>query len=1048
MLKTVGKGMSDSWLMHNRILAKIRDVLLLILFQSSFCCLFAQVPNGHVIKGTVTDSYGSRLKDVSVAIKGINTGSVTAEDGSYTINAPSLEDTLTFSFIGYQTENVAIAGRAEVNLKLANVSKELDQVIVLAYNTSSKRKLTSAVTNVDVKQIETMAGYQNLGSALQGRVAGVMIANSHGGPDASASISIRGGGAPMYIIDGVIANAGLFNMLNPQDIETMSVMKDAASSAVYGATAANGIIVVTTKKGRVGRARINYISDAQFNTPMVVNSKLTSLQYAELRNTISDYMGSARPYSDLVLAKIKSGIFPDYPDNDWWDILVKKYAYSQRHTLTLDGGDNATQYRLSFMLYDQGTLQKKVIGDHDPKDYKTYSADLNLRHIFTKAGLTIGVDMKPYLVNNKTFGGDPWGNIQILSPLTKTYNSNGTYAPNSPMALFADTRGSYAKTFNFGNNTRLDLDLKIPKVKGLTATFVGNLELFNGNSKTWTAYVPTYNEDGTLVTATDPILSMTKNNTWNYQFNTGLKYKTQFANQHNLSAGLYYNQQEGYTELITATRTGYYDYVDQLYAGPTSNQTNSGSASESGRLGYVGVLDYDFMGKYIVGASFRYDGSDAYQKGERWGFFPSVSLGYVISDEKAIKDMLSSISVNFLKLRGSWGIIGETSNRFAYLSGYSLSTTGAYIGGTTVPTLTPGSLASGDLTWYTTKNWNIGIDFALFNNRLNGSADYFYRRTTGYLINPVDRYNATLGNPTGSSGFNYTYGLPKVKSDDAFRRAGAEFSLSWKEQRGNWNYSIGANLSLYDQLWEKYAAVDDAVTLANPNKRTTGVTLGQGQRSLVYTGLISGSSQLLNTVIQANGSAMMAGDAAFMDVNGDGQINDEDAIYNYKPRSAIMQYGVPFRVGYKSWFLDGLIQGTGSQYDFISAFDRGTGWNKIYYQYQLDIYNPGNTNASLPRADNDYGAWNGEYNRANSNLWLVNRTYVRLKNLNIGYDLKNTLFKNSAWFSSAKISLAGTNLFTISPAKKYFDPENGVDIYGYYGYPMTKTYSLVLNVSF
>ena len=260
---------------------------------------------------------------------------------------------------------------------------------------------------------------------------------------------------------------------------------------------------------------------------------------------------------------------------------------------------------------------------------------------------------------------------------------------------------------------------------------------------------------------------------------------------------------------------------------------------------------------------------------------------------------------------------------------------------------------------------------------------------------------------------------------------------------------MGANLTFYDELWEKNEAEDNAVALGNPNKRKTHVTIGQGGLVYLNEGLFRNSDELLNAAIQDRGNAMMAGDIRFVDVNGDGIINEEDMVYDNKPRKSIMQWGIPFSLEWKAWSVEGLFQGSGPQYGLINASARGTGWGRIYYKDQLDFYHPGNVDAKYPRADNSYGAWNGELNRANSDFWRVNRTYARLKNLSISYNLKQDLLKKIGWVGTARIGLTGTNLFTICPSMKYGDPETGaVEDASAQAYPVTRTYSLVINLGF
>ena len=623
------------------------------------------------VTGTVADSKGEPVIGATVKEQGGTGGVVTDFDGNFTIEVKSDKATLQVSYVGYKTQDVALGGKRHVNITIQEDNALLDEVVVMAYTSTVKRKVVASVTNVDMSQVENMSGYKDMGNALQGRVAGVIITNNSGGPDSSPSISIRGGGDPMYVIDGIVQDKSAFMRLASQDIESMSVMKDAASSAVYGASAANGIIVVTTKRGKAGKMRINYTFDGQYNMPIVKRDKMNSLQYAELHNAIADYMGEQKPYSDIVLAKIKSGDFTDYPNTDWWDTLIKKGAFSQRHTLTMDGGSEDTQYRMSFSVYDQGSLQKHVAGENSPLSYKTYSADLNVTHNFRKAGVKMSLDVRPYLVDNKSYGNASVFNnstgVQQLSPLDKVYNADGSYSPNSPMARYADTDGSYAKKFNFGTDISLNLDWDIKWVKGLKAVFWGNYRLGSSRDKYWTRNVPTYNEDGTLVDTSDPQLTLTHGYSWVYEFNAGLKYDNTFG-KHTIGAGVFYNQRENYYETLTGTRINYYTNIDQLFAGPTEGQTNSGTAGEGGRLGYVATINYDYAGRYMLTASGRYDGNDGFAEGHRWGFFPSAAVGYMISEEPFMKSINSAIRMDMLKLRASIGQIGETSSRFGYLS--------------------------------------------------------------------------------------------------------------------------------------------------------------------------------------------------------------------------------------------------------------------------------------------------------------------------------------------------------------------------------------------
>lgn len=359
---------------------------------------------------------------------------------------------------------------------------------------------------------------------------------------------------------------------------------------------------------------------------------------------------------------------------------------------------------------------------------------------------------------------------------------------------------------------RLNLDWDVIGVKGLKATFVGNYRSRNSSEKQWNkAYVPSYYDDGTQFEATsDPSLMMRKDDGWRYELNVGLRYNTTIAQKHTLDIGAYYNQLEEYSEWISATRQNYLSSsVDQIFAGPTSSMSNDGGASEKGRLGFIGVLNYDFMGRYLLTANFRYDGSDNYAKGNRWGFFPSVSAGWVISDEKFMQNINDAIKMDLFKIRASWGKTGIDGERFAYYANWSMGSVNFDVNGNRAPGVTIPGLISPDLSWYFTRSFNVGFDYAFLNNRLSGSVDYFVQNTEGYLINPTDIYKTPLGTD-----------LPKIMSNDKYRRAGAEFMVRWRDTAGKLNYEVGANLSFYDKLWVR--KTQDLTVAANPLTNKVG----------------------------------------------------------------------------------------------------------------------------------------------------------------------------------------------------------------------------------
>ena len=990
------------------------------------------------ITGTVVDVQGEPIIGASVVEKGTsNNGVITDVDGNFVLNV-SPGSTLQISYVGYGTQEIVIGSQRSFNIVMKEDTELLDEVVVMAYNTTVKRKLTNAVTTVDTEQISDLAAYSSVSQAIQGRAPGVYISNSTGMPGSTPSLKIRGNDAPLYVIDGIVQDAETFNRLNAQDIESISIMKDAASAAVYGAVAGNGVVVVKTKSGKIGKTRINYTFDQQINQPTNRKENISSYELATTANEINRMFGSPEPYDQTALDAYRTGSDPiNYPNLDWWDIVMRKVATAQRHSLTIDGGSEATQYHMSLGYYNQGTLAKPVNGQ-DVFNYKQYNVGINVNHTFENIGLKVGFDFKGSLNTSKGKNeGNIAGTAKTLANV-RLYNAEGKYYANTPY-LSVDPATGYTQKKKPIANVRLNLDWDVIGVKGLKATFVGNYRSRNSSEKQWNkAYVPSYYDDGTQFEATsDPSLMMRKDDGWRYELNVGLRYNTTIAQKHTLDIGAYYNQLEEYSEWISATRQNYLSSsVDQIFAGPTSSMSNDGGASEKGRLGFIGVLNYDFMGRYLLTANFRYDGSDNYAKGNRWGFFPSVSAGWVISDEKFMQNINDAIKMDLFKIRASWGKTGIDGERFAYYANWSMGSVNFDVNGNRAPGVTIPGLISPDLSWYFTRSFNVGFDYAFLNNRLSGSVDYFVQNTEGYLINPTDIYKTPLGTD-----------LPKIMSNDKYRRAGAEFMVRWRDTAGKLNYEVGANLSFYDKLWVR--KTQDLTVAANPLTNKVGKTISDGTRTWITDGLYQTADDLLDNPHASWTSNLVTGDIKYVDVNGDGRIDTNatysgDKVFNHRKSEPLMQYGIDFLLEYDGFFLSGLIQGAGSNWKFIGQNAMPMGVDRLRYSKELDYWTPTNTDARFPLLDPGTGRANNS--QRDVTYWMVNCAYVRLKNLQFGYDFKHKLLKNVPWIASAKLSLVGQNLLTFSDANFFMDPEQGNTENS--GYPITRTYSIVFSLGF
>ena len=964
----------------------------------------ASVMQSSVVKGTVIDANGEPIIGASVVVKGNTTiGTITDLNGNFELaNTPS-QGVLIISYVGYQTKEVSYSAGRTLEIVLKEDTETLDEVVVVAYGTVVKRKITNAVTSVDVKHIEDLGGYTDLSTALQGRTPGAIITNSSGMPGSTPNISIRGGGTPLFVIDGIVQDQATFNLLNSQDIESISLMKDAASAAVYGALAGNGIVVVKTKSGTVGKTRINYTLDHQFSQPTNIKENANSYELAMARNYLDRVYGYSQTYSQEALDAYRTGSDPDnYPNVLWRDAVMRDVAQSDRHSLTIDGGNENTQFHLSLGYFNQGTLAKPIDGKEINK-YQRANIGANVTHYFREIGLKVGLDMKNTFVWQNTAASEydiMWAAKSF--PTEKIWNQDGTYFANTTY-LSLDPRSGYNKKSEPVMNSRLNLDWDVYGVKGLKVLFVGNYKTGSYSEKSWNnAYVPSYRADGSIQPATSkPSLDMTKKNYWTYEFNIGLQYKNKFLDKHTFGAAFYYNQTESYSESLKGSRKDYLtSSVDQIFAGPENGMTNGGESSESGRLGYVGILDYDYLGRYIIGASLRIDGSDNYSPGNRYGYFPSVSAGYVLSDEPFVRPLAEKLKIDLFKLRASWGKTGIDGERFAYYSNWSMGSASWDINGVRAPMINTPGLISPDLTWYSTTSMNLGVDLSMFNNRLNATFDWFTQETRNYLRSPNDIYKTPLGTD-----------LPKVMSDDVFRRAGGEITLRWRDSYNSFRYDVGMNLSFYDEVWKSIN--EDPTTSSNPLISSLGKTLSDGTRTWIADGLYQNAEDLLNNPHALWATNLKTGDIKYVDVNGDGRIDtdntySDDRVYNGMKSKPILQYGIDFNLSYKGFTLSGLIQGSGENYKLIGQNGQPVGLGRLRFKSELDFWTPDNTDALYPIPDTGYGL---SHNQQGSTFWELDCKYVRLKNLQLSYD-----------------------------------PEQG-DVENY-GYPIMRTYSLVLNFGF
>jgi TonB-linked SusC/RagA family outer membrane protein len=987
------------------------------------------------ITGVVVDQFGTPIIGANIIEIGTTNGTITDIDGEFRLSVENNAN-INITYIGYIGQDISTQGRSSFKITLVEDTEMLDEVIVVAYGTSSARKTASAVSSIKTDKIDELP-YTTTSASLQGRVAGVIVQQSGGEPGSSTPIlSIRGGGTPLFIIDGIIRSSEEFNSLTASDIESMSILKDASATAVYGAQAGNGILLVTTKKGSNG-LNIDYTGGLDMSKPTTLADRVGALDYVLASNAAARYDGQGEYalYPKNEVDAIAKGTSQNYGNQDWYEEATRNFAPQSRHNVTIHGRtDNGISHFTSLGVYDQKSIFKQSHNNH----YQRYNVRSNISTTFDEYGLEVGFNLDG---NYSKRTPNPYGQENIWRNLLgynkaidKIYNDDGTYtALDVHPIVYLDSRSGYINQYNNNVNAQGYIDWKLPWVKGLSAKLTGNSNYLSYDNKSFSSRAPQYS-NGELVGGDRPKeLGMNRSWTRGNTVEFGVNYALELG-LHFLEAQGVYSYYDEYNEWFNASRIGFISNdFDQLSSGDASTKDNSGGAAERTRIGYVGRLRYTFANKYFLESNFRYDGSDNFAENKRWGLFPSAAAAWALSEENFMKPLIDNDIIDFAKIRASYGVVGLEDGvaRFGYIPVYNYSAQSTVIGGRFVPGFSEGNLVSPDiLSWYTKNIFDVGADLAFLENALTVSLDYYYYRTKGYLISPQNRYSTTLGKS-----------LPQVKSNSVHRRAGYEASAKYKNSYKGLKYELGFQFTTYNELWE--VKEDEALTdLMDPRKRMTHRKNVYGSSYYYNDGLYTDNESILDSPRRLSSAELKQGDLKYKDINGDGKIDSDDQIKIGKPFFPLFDYGFDFNLEYNGFFLNGLFQGTGDRYTELALLYKGGNIVSSNYNFQLDFWTPDNQDAKFPRSS-ALQSTNSGNNTVNSDFWLINAKYFRLKSLQLGYDFKKILFKNYSGISRFKVSLLGTNIFTISDTMDYFDPE----AYNYgEGYPVQKTYSIVLNI--
>jgi len=1002
------------------------------------------------ITGLVTDEKGDPIIGASIVVKGSTIGTVSDVDGKFSVEVPS-PAILKFSYIGYVNKEIEVTNKSAINVQLTENSKNLDEVVVVGYGTQRKGTLTSSVSVVKADEINKSA-VNDVSNTLGGKAAGVIIRNFNAEPGNDKTniyvrgISTSGNSNPLIVIDGIPDRD--ISMVDVNDIESVTVLKDASAVAPYGSRGANGVILITTKRGKLGKPTIDYktyygVQQATF-LPKYASSGDYATYYNEaLRNTNQNEQFTADEIS-----KFYAGNSPEYPNTDWLKELLAKNPIQSYHNLSVSGATDKITYLLSLGTYEQQGL----FGNYG---YNRYNVRANIDANVTK-DLKVSLDLvgrtgdmsSPVNAANNTQSGTSYfmGNVARMFNIDPVRNSLGQYVAgtvgNAVNSVATIELGGYNRTNTNNFLGNLTFQYTPSYIPGLTIKLLGAYDKGYNYRKEWSTFFPQYrlidraNATYEIVPpATQPRLKERTDFSNLQQLEFQINYKKTIAEQHNIGALFVANQTQWGSNFTQGQRINFPSYViDQMFAGPQAGQSVDGSAYQGARIGYVGRLTYDYMGKYMFETNARYDGSMNFPKGKRWGFFPSFALAWRISEEPFIKDNFKSI--NNLKLRGSWGKAGnDRIADYQYLATYTFQAWPYSFGDAFVQAASESRVANTLITWETANLFDVGFELNMWSNKLTLEADYFHKRTEGILLKSQKITDIT--------GIFYSF-IPD-ENIGIVENQGFEVILGHRNQVGDFKYYANTT---FTYAKNKAIEIGESDGLKNdPIRRQTGRALNQYMGKIAL-GLFTSAEEVASSPKQGNN--INPGDIKYKDINGpagvpDGVIDNFDNTNIGFSNIPEIIYGLNFGAEYKGFDFTVNFQGaTNVSYYFIdagnAAFDGAQlqTW-QVENRWTVENNNP---NARYPRLTPSSPA----NNNLTSSYWLRDGTYLRLKTAQLGYNFNKSLL-NKFKIQALRLYVSGQNLFTwVKDPLMYLDPE-ATQSKGEF-YPQSKVYLMGLNITF
>ncbi len=1054
------------------------------------------------IEGKIVDDSGAGLPGVNILEKGTTNGTTSDANGAYTLMVEGDNSVLVFSFIGYVTQEITVGTQTSVNVSLAPDISTLTEVVVVGYGEQKKLTVTGSVVAISGNDLQKSPAI-NLSNSLAGRMPGVSAVQATGEPGYdNSTIRIRGGGTmtplgseALVVIDGIPDRDGGFNRLSPQDVESMSVLKD-ASSAIYGARAANGVILVTTKRGKSGAPQLSYDFNQGWAQPTVVPKMSNASEYAAIMNEIPMYkkipanewstawtsiqqtgsytsptsgIGTINAqYSPTDVQKFADGTDPwGHPNTDWFGDAFQKWAPQQRHNLQITGGSDNVKYMASL-----GYLTQDGIYKNSATKYNQYSLRVNLdakinKYINTNIGVMVREEERNFPTQSS---GSIFRMLMRGRPTEPEVWPNGLPGPDiengqNPIVITTSQTG-YDRNPTDYIQSNGKVEITNPWIANLKLTLMGSVDKTIDNHKKWETpwYLYTWNKidyeaDGVTPkltkalrsTFTDPRLTMSNSNTLNTNLTAMLSYDHTFANVHSIGIMAGLTRETFRNDYFLAYGRNFISpAVDQLFARGSLLQNTDGRGYQRARMGNYGRLTYNYKEKYMAEFIWRYDGSYNFPSDSRFGFFPGVLLGYNISNEDFFQNNVSFI--NFLKLRGSYGQMGndriyfvgdpDRLQEYGYLSMYGF---GQYpINGQVQTTLgeVPGTVvANPNFTWERANNFNVGMDGTVLNGRLTFTFEYFYNKRDQILIQ-------NTGSTPQSSGIVDL--LPPVNAGKVDTK-GFEFKLDYNNQIGDLTYAFGVNGGTVNSkvvYWDEIPGIPSYQQQTGKQYGaylaylSDGAFLDQAQIDAETTQ--DGSTEPTKIDYSGVTANVLPGDMRIKDYNGDHKIDAKDQVRLDQTGTPTFNFGVTMNFQYKNFDLSILFQGaTGALLRFGTESGDIGNYLKYSYDNRWTVDNPSSTDPRLASRGDTYFT-GGNYGL--NTYYLFNKNYVRLKNVELGYNVPSSLTQKIG-LSKVRIYVNGLNLITWDKYKhQIFDPETTSGSGQYY--PQSRVINTGLRLTF